>query len=385
MSSANHRRIGLRTYRRYSAGAFFTGLFTLLIVGALVAFLFLPLFAYQEGENAITYTGLDYFYLGLKRFVPSLGEHLTKFTDAAASYTSGNPLLVNVSKFHEWIEVGLAGFLAIAYIVAIFEAIYGLVWILAGHISRPKDTLNQAWAIFLIFTIDIGLFFTYLVLIQQMIQDISGISVYFVTWSFIIDGVILLSLIVIGIIYVKCFKNRVLASKKTSSLDGDVVVGEDNSAPLQNQQPQPQPQLQPYNQSYQQTAYQQQVVVAPQTITFQPEPPLSRSLPQDIDEIGDHAFAKDLSLKDAKIPAGITSLGAGAFANCHNLESVVIPKSVKNIGFNCFFDTPKLKTIAYLGSKENWKMIKRGSNWLTHSGTVVVVTTDGPITVNPTH
>ena len=118
---------------------------------------------------------------------------------------------------------------------------------------------------------------------------------------------------------------------------------------------------------------------------FISEPPLLRSLPEDITEIGDHAYAKDLSLKEARIPSGITVLGAGAFANCHNLENVVIPKSVKEIGYNCFFDTPKLKTIAYLDSKENWKNVKRGSNWLNHSGTVVVITTDGAITVNPNH
>ena len=58
-------------------------------------------------------------------------------------------------------------------------------------------------------------------------------------------------------------------------------------------------------------------------------------------------------------------------------------KSLQEIGYNAFFDTPKLKTINYAGTKEDWTRVKRGSNWLTNAGTTVVNTIEGPITVDP--
>ena len=108
-----------------------------------------------------------------------------------------------------------------------------------------------------------------------------------------------------------------------------------------------------------------------------------KGLPEGISEIGDHAFSKDKSLTIADIPAGIKVLGPAAFANCHNLRVVCIPLSVEEIAYNCFFNTPKLKTINYAGTKDEWSKIIRGSNWLTNAGTTVVTTLDGNITVDP--
>ena len=116
----------------------------------------------------------------------------------------------------------------------------------------------------------------------------------------------------------------------------------------------------------------------------EPEPEIpDKGLPEDISEIGDHAFSKDKSLTIADIPAGIKVLGPAAFANCHNLRVVCIPLSVEEIAYNCFFNTPKLKTINYAGTKDEWSKIIRGSNWLTNAGTTVVSTLDGKITVDP--
>ena len=383
MSKNKHRRVGIRTYQRYCPAAILSGLFALALVGALVAFLFFPFFEFNDGTTATVFTGLDFVLLGLRRFLENTGIEFidtfyTKsqaFVNTFSAYSGDNSLLKTICQIHEYIEMGLVGLFAIAIIVALFEAIFGLLWIIRGKLSKTKKTYSLAWAIFILFGLTIGLFFTYLVLYGEVIKGLSyeNVFVTFTFYSLIWLGAIFACLLILGILYAAGLRNRVVASKKNNK-DEDATIVDNPNGQVNNSEPQ----VQPVSQT------QPQVIAAPAP-EFKNEPPLLRSLPEDIDEIGDHAYAKDLSLKEARIPSGITVLGAGAFANCHNLENVVLPKSLKEIGYNCFFDTPKLKTIADLDSKENWKNVKRGSNWLNHSGTVVVITTDGAITVNPNH
>ena len=97
------------------------------------------------------------------------------------------------------------------------------------------------------------------------------------------------------------------------------------------------------------------------------------------------ATKKNIDITTANIPEGIAILGSSAFANCVNLAEVNLPASLREISFNCFFNTPKLTRINYAGSVELWKTIKRGSNWLSKSGTKTVYCKDGQINVNPSH
>ena len=107
------------------------------------------------------------------------------------------------------------------------------------------------------------------------------------------------------------------------------------------------------------------------------------TLPEGLKSIGGHAFARNTNLEIATISDGIDELGIGAFSNCLKLKVVTIPKSMKKIGPNCFFNTPRLLRINYAGSKEEWRHIARGSNWLAKSKTTTVVCNDGAISVNP--
>ena len=107
------------------------------------------------------------------------------------------------------------------------------------------------------------------------------------------------------------------------------------------------------------------------------------TLPEGLKSIGGHAFARNTNLEIATISDGIDELGIGAFSNCLKLKVVTIPKSMKKIGPNCFFNTPRLLRINYAGSKEEWRHITRGSNWLAKSKTTTVVCNDGAISVNP--
>ena len=111
----------------------------------------------------------------------------------------------------------------------------------------------------------------------------------------------------------------------------------------------------------------------------------SSTLPPNLTSIGGHEFAENQSLVVANIPLNIDKLGPGAFANCLHLQVVSIPNSVKEIGFNCFFNCVELERINYAGTKEEWRRIKRGSNWLAKAGTSEVVCLDGTIIVNPYH
>ena len=111
----------------------------------------------------------------------------------------------------------------------------------------------------------------------------------------------------------------------------------------------------------------------------------SSTLPPNLTSIGGHAFAENQSLVVANIPLEVKKLGPSAFANCLKLQVVSIPTSVTEIGFNCFFNCVELARINYGGTKEEWKKIKRGSNWLAKAKTSEVVCLDGTIVVNPYH
>ena len=111
----------------------------------------------------------------------------------------------------------------------------------------------------------------------------------------------------------------------------------------------------------------------------------SSTLPPNLTSIGGHAFAENQNLIVANIPVEVTKIGNSAFANCLKLKVVSIPDSVIEIGFNCFFNCVELERINYSGTKEQWKKIARGSNWLAKAKTSEVTCIDGVIIVNPYH
>lgn len=111
----------------------------------------------------------------------------------------------------------------------------------------------------------------------------------------------------------------------------------------------------------------------------------SSTLPPNLTSIGGHAFAENQSLVVANIPPEVTKIGGGAFANCLKLKVVSLPSTLKEIGYNCFFNCIELERINYNGTKEDWKKVVRGSNWLSKAKTSEVVCLDGTIIVNQAH
>ena len=380
MSNNKKRKVGVKTYHRYSPGAFISGFFALIIAASVAAFIILPVFAFTvEGEATVIYKGLDVVLLGVRKFYSNVvGDKFNSFLSYFNTYEGDNQLLKIICNFHEYIEMGLVGLYALAGIFAFIEACLGVVWMVGGKLNKPKSTLNLGWAIFIFFGLSIGLFFLYLTFYGELLKaSAEETTAVFNIYSLLPLGGIFFALIVLGITHKACFKNRVFSDKKRNkNKDENVVVGEETATP--EQAPATAQVAAPI------VAPVAAPVVPPQEV-FLEEPESIVEIPAGTTAIADHAYAKNSSVRNVEIPEGVISIGGGAFVNCHNLESISLPKSLQEIGYNTFFDTPKLKTINYAGTKEDWTKIKRGSNWLTHSGTTIINTADGPITVNPNH
>ena len=402
MASNYSKYSNVRVYRRYCFGAIFSGLLGLCVAGAMAVLLLFPLIYFQyDGGEPFYVTGLQFFMYAL-RGIPFLKfdnlpdllnyDKFLIFNDYINAYNGTNQMLSIIKTIYPFVEYGLDAFFVIAIIFAVVVGILGLVFVLAGRNHNPKMCYNFTKTVFVFTLLFLALTFVYFFFTYEIIKavvadgapEVTLFAVYGISldpFSFIklpypllVLGGLLILMIMLGVTYNVQFKNRVFAGRKKSSKDVPPV--ENNVEP--NGQPQ-------QNMSYQQMSYQQPYgngmmnEPAPMKPAGQMGP---MTLPIGLKEIGDHAYAKCLTLKDATIPAGITDLGPSAFSNCLNLETVTIPMTIKEIGYNCFFNTPNLKKITYQGRVQDWKRIVKGSNWLTHSGTNIVDAVDGKIAVN---
>jgi len=64
-----------------------------------------------------------------------------------------------------------------------------------------------------------------------------------------------------------------------------------------------------------------------------------------------------------ELPYGVTTIGMYAFASCQELESIGIPSSVKQINVGAFNQCPKLSTVYFHGSRDQWEAL----NWTEKS------------------
>ena len=398
MASNYSKYSSVRVYRRYCFGAIFSGLLSLCVAGAMAVLLIFPIVIFvQEGSDPVSLNGLQFSLYALRNVTFLKFGDLPEFLDYKPfliyneyldAFSGTNPMLGVIKTIYPFVEYGLLAFLVIPVIFAVVVAILGLVFILAGRNHNPKMAYSFTKTIFIFILIFLALMFVYFFFAFEMIKavieagapqaELVVFGIRLKQFSFVqlpfplmVLGGLLVLMIALGITYNVQFKNRVFAGRKKSGKD---------VPPVENNVDQ-----QPQQMNYQQMNYQQAYgngmmnEPAPMKPAGQMGP---MTLPLGLREIGDHAYAKCLTLKDATIPAGIADLGPSAFSNCLNLETVTIPVSVKEIGYNCFFNTPNLKKITYQGRVQDWKRIVKGSNWLTHSGTNIVDAVDGKIAVN---
>lgn len=346
----------MKTYHSHGAGSFIMGFLCLAFVGTYALFVFLPIF----NVNGVDYNGLEFLTIGwtnIQQFVfqdvdigldTSWVEEFTAlFSDAHAE----NFIINILANFHWIVSLVSTVALLLSAVIAVFVLLLGLAWIIRGRIWLPKFTKRFAGWAHGLFDTGIAALYGYIFLLSEVLKaKDDGSSAALGVLAYVVLGAQVVIAILIGITYRLAFKNRVYEKREKKKNEDDYY-----DQPSKPGQPQKQGKV----------------------------PVFEKDIPAGTRNIGDHAYAGDPALTKANIPEGVTSLGANAFANCRNLEIVTIPVTVNKIGANCFYNTPHLKQIRYTGSKEDWRSIRRGGNWLVGAGTTTIVTATGAIVVNP--
>lgn len=335
---------GVKVIRRYGIGSVFSGLICLALCAIPVIMLFLPWMTFSAGPGATYSINL------LQCITQTFGKVTTVKTqvfDVAAERTAWIGVLYNA--------LTIGGFVSLAILVALDLVILflGLEYLFRGKVTHFKLAFTIS-----IFSDIVIAIWNLLSLATMIIFRLMGLGFEVGMFhNFIYTGSAIVGTILLAILYSSCFKNRVFVGDL-----GDLRHFEGNADVNENGE----------------LRYQTKEVVK---VRYEP----AKGLPPKISSIGGHAFAQNMNLEIAMIPNGIQTLGQGAFSNCGHLKIVSLPLSIKSIGFNCFWNCANLKRINYAGSKEQWRHVKRGSNWLTKAGTYTVVCNDGPIIVNPYH
>ena len=103
------------------------------------------------------------------------------------------------------------------------------------------------------------------------------------------------------------------------------------------------------------------------------------SFPDSINVIGSSAFANCNSLTSIVLPKHLAEISKHVFWYCESLSSVVIPQSVIAIGEEAFCGCKSLKEITFLGTKNQWRLIKKGPRWKEKTQIQVIHCSDGDI------
>lgn len=352
MAVTNLRKIdevnGWKVNHPHSAANVFYAIFTFLFAAFPLAYLFVPLISDVPVSFNGGLPGLGVF----KFFISFLKQAFTGQINAEALLGSNAAIAQVVGGVNASIQpvalymfVALGGLLLVFMCFSVALVILAIVQFAKGYLRRPAAVKWISLVVFILsihfFAVMLFFFFAYK---AEMKQDL------FVWLSAIPLGASFFFFVFFSIFHFNAFKDTVL--------ENDLEVQNDEA-----------------------TVEHISKVHEVTKVKYEGSPTLPNSLPN----IGGHAFAENQSLVVANIPSHITKLGASAFANCLNLQVVSIPRSVIEIGFNCFFNCASLERINYGGTKEEWRRIKRGSNWLTKAKTSEVICLDGTIIVNPYH
>lgn len=344
MGTVDKRKIkevkGFKVNHPYSAGNIFYTILILLVVALPVAFFFIPLASIGVEPNVYSITGLDLVSYTID-FVKTKAIPPHEFFDAL--YASINLDALKTPSFY--IVLGSIGLMALTILMSVIGFIYFMVSIVKGYLRHPGHVKTLIVFDF-IFTLLFSLCYLTLLFFSDKAQN-------YVMWlSFVPVGISFVLLITLSIALSANYTNVVY--------EADLIIKEDEESEVVTHVTQ---------------------VHEITKVNYE----ASNELPPNLESIGGSAFAENQNIEIANIPLGIDKLGPSAFANCLKLKVVSIPESVKEIGYNCFFNCAALERINYAGTKEQWRHVKRGSNWLAKAKTTKVICTDGPIIVHPYH
>ena len=325
----------------FSAANIFYAFFTLLLTALPLGVFFTPLLQMPLGDLLIDVNGLQLVKYLLVNPLKEPTWPMLAFVELAVSANVTEQILMIF-------YIVQSALIMVMILHGVAALIVFMVNITKGYLVHSRIARGLAVSDF-VFTLLFSLTF----LTDYIFVTFTGNAQYVIPWySFISAGSSLIILIVIASIYSNHFRDAIFEKdlEYHSDADSEVIthVTEVHEVTKVNYEP-------------------------------------ANVLPNNITSIGGHAFAENQHLVVANIPVGITKIGASAFANCLNLKVASIPSDVKEIGFNCFFNCISLERLNYAGTKEQWKHIKRGSNWLAKAKTTKVVCVDGAIVVNPYH
>lgn len=354
---------GKKLIYHYSAPVMFTLFFSLFVIACFVLTIFFP---YINGEP-YKITGQTFVMYVINMFKGEVTPEVEFYTESIVNNVFEGQAWVNpIIKI--WMFI-LALDLALMGIFATILAIASLVMLFSGRLKHWKLPYRSIAGI-----LYPGFFYYGTIIFINVYALIRGFSAYDSLYMYIFLGVIFISTIVTHIIYSKAFKDHVYV-KNQRTLNMYLEEYEREHVVVDTTDPD--------NEVLIEEAPKIVLMPAEDQTEKNDSSSYRRTLPRGLKHIGGHAFSQNTALEEADIPLGIEVLGAGAFANCVNLKVVHIPESVKKIEYNCFFNCIRLERITYGGSREMWKRIKRGSNWLTAAGTKFVVCRDGALAVDP--
>ena len=325
----------------FSAPNIFYAFFTLLLVALPLGIFFTPLLQMPVEGVLFEVNGLQLVKYLLVHPLQEPTIQMLVFVNLATSATVTEQILMIF-------YIVQSALIMVLILHAVIALILFIVNITKGYLVHSGLTRGLAVSDFVF-----ALIFSLTFLVDYIFTTFTGNSNMVIPWySFIAVGSSLIILIVLASIYVNHFKDAIFEKdlEYHSDAENEVVthVTEVHEVTKVNYEP-------------------------------------ANVLPNNITSIGGHAFAENQHLIVANIPMGISKIGASAFANCLNLKVASIPLDVKEIGFNCFFNCVSLERLNYAGTKEQWRHVKRGSNWLARAKTTQVICVDGAIVVNPYH
>lgn len=89
-----------------------------------------------------------------------------------------------------------------------------------------------------------------------------------------------------------------------------------------------------------------------------------------------------MSLASIILPESVEQIGDSAFRVCTELTSITLSNNVNQIGANAFNGCDKLVNLTFNGTKEEWKLIRKGGGWNSNKSAFQIICSDGKLDKN---
>lgn len=334
----------LKLIKRYGIPNMLTGIFALIVAAIAVGMYFFPILEIKVNDQVIVMKGLDVLKGALVYVNPAyLPQQLVD------DFALINSETLNLAYPIYFTVLGIVYGLICLW--AFIEVIFALCVLIFGRLHRWKGPYGFSWGMLICVLMENGLVYLIGWYLPMEFGDFVTIKVnegLFYMYAYAVIAFVMM--MTLGIFYVVSFKNRIFEK------DIDKYTLEETPDPGKVFD-----------------------VKDGEIVCIKLD--LNKQVPYQLTYIQEHAFAKNTELTEAKIPSYVRKIGAGAFANCVNLETLELPAALTSIEYNAFFNCKRLKTITFKGTKDEFKKVARGKNWLAKAGCHQINCQDGFITI----